>query len=136
MPESQNGNGSEYIGSNLPAQPGSSYSTRHRVASKWVLNISSEGDSMVSVGNLFQCLLTHTVNKLFLVFTWRELPVHQFLLWPLVLMLGTTEQSLAPSSRHPPSQYVCTLMGSSLSHLLWRLNRPHERDAPTPSSHL
>lgn len=48
--------------SNLPAQARSSQSTWHRIASRWFLNISREGESITSVGNLFQCTATWTVK--------------------------------------------------------------------------
>jgi len=34
----------------------------------WLLNISKEGDTTVSVDNLFQCSVTLTVKKCFLMF--------------------------------------------------------------------
>lgn len=58
-------------------------------------NTSREGDSTTFLDNLFQFSVTPAV-KLFLIQV--ELPVHQFL--PRVLVTGTTEKSLAPSSRH------------------------------------
>lgn len=42
----------------LPAQAGSSQSTWHRVVSRQFWNISSEGDSTLSLGNLCQCPIT------------------------------------------------------------------------------
>jgi len=69
----------------------------HRTAARWVLNISREGDSTASLGSLGQGSVTLTGKKFFLVFSWNFLC---FSLCPLllVLSLGTTEKSLAPSS--------------------------------------
>jgi len=44
------------------------YSRSHRKASRKILNISREGDPTTTLGSLFQCSITITVNKLFLVF--------------------------------------------------------------------
>lgn len=54
---SQNGSSwkgpQKMIWSNLPAPAGSSQSTKHRIVSRQVFNISSEGHSIPSLGNLF-----------------------------------------------------------------------------------
>lgn len=50
--------------------------------------------------NLFQCLITLTVKKLFLMFK-VDFPVIQLALLPLVPSLVTTGRSLAPFSLHP-----------------------------------
>ena len=73
------------------------YSRLHRTASRRVLNISREGDSTTSLGSLFQCSVTLRVKKFFLMFRWNILSFSLCPL-PLVLSLGTTEKSLAPSS--------------------------------------
>ena len=65
-------------------------------------NISMEGDSMTSLGNLCLCSVTLTVKKYFLMFRVNLLGFSLCPL-PLVLSLGTAERSLAPSSSHPPS---------------------------------
>ena len=57
------------------------------------LNISSEGDSTTSLGNLFQSSVTHTVKRFFLIFRWNFLCI-SFCPLPLVLSLGTTEKNL------------------------------------------
>ena len=48
------------------------YNRSHRQASRQVLNISIEGDSiegeMPSLGNLFQCSITLTIKKFFCIF--------------------------------------------------------------------
>ena len=41
------------------------YSRLHRTLSRWVLNISREGDSTTSLGSLFQCSVTLRVKKFF-----------------------------------------------------------------------
>ena len=63
----------------------------------WVFNISREGDSTTSLGSLFQCSVTLRGKKFFLVFR-RNFLCFSLCPLPLVLSLGTTEKSLAPSS--------------------------------------
>lgn len=75
--------------------------TWHRIASRF-LNIFSEGDSTASLGNLFQRLVTCIVKKFFLISRWNLLCISFYLL-PPVLLLGITEQSVAPSSDTLPS---------------------------------
>jgi len=41
----------------------------HRSVSIWLMNISTEGDSPTSLGNLFQCSITVTVKKC-CIFLW------------------------------------------------------------------
>jgi len=69
----------------------------HRTMSRQVLSISREGDSTNPLGSLFQCSVTLKVKKFFLMFSWNLLCFSLCPL-PLVLLLGTTEKSLAPSS--------------------------------------
>jgi len=69
----------------------------HRTLSRWVLNISREGDSTAPLGNLFQCSVTLRVKKFFLGFRWN-FPGFSLCPFSLVLLLGTTGKSLAPSS--------------------------------------
>ena len=73
------------------------YSRLHRNFSRRVLNISREGDSTTSLGSLPQCSVTLRGKKFFLMFRWNFLCFSLCPL-PLVLSLGTTEKSLAPSS--------------------------------------
>lgn len=48
------------------------YSTLLRIVSRWLFNISrEEGDPTTSLGNLFQCSVTPTVKKFFLLFRWN-----------------------------------------------------------------
>jgi len=49
------------------------------------------------LGSLFQCSVTHKVKKFFLMFR-RNFQFFSSYLLPLVLLLGTTEKSLASSS--------------------------------------
>ena len=70
------------------------YSMLHRKMSRWVLSISREGDSTASLGSLFQCFVTLTVKKFFLMFVWN-FPCSSLCPLPLVLLLHTTEKSLA-----------------------------------------
>ena len=65
--------------------------------SRRVLNISREGDSTTSLGSLFQCSVTLRGKKFFLMFRQNFL-FFSLCPLPLVLSLGTTEKSLAPSS--------------------------------------
>jgi len=73
------------------------YSRLHRTASNQVLNISGEGDSTASLDSLFQCSITLKVKKFFLRLRWNILCFGLCPL-PLVLLLGITEKTLAPSS--------------------------------------
>jgi len=72
------------------------YSRLHRTLSRQVLNNSREGDSTTSLGSLGQGSVTLRVKKFFLMFRWNFLCFRLCPL-PLVLSLGTTEKSLAPS---------------------------------------
>jgi len=80
----------------LPCQSRVTYSRLHRTSSRQVLNSSREGDSTTSLESLFQCFVTLKVKMFFLMFRWNFLCFSLRPL-PLVLSLGTTERSLAPS---------------------------------------
>jgi len=84
-----------------PAQPSCrsrvTQSRLHRTLSRQVLNISREEDSTTSLGSLFQGSVTLRGKKFFLLFSWSFLCFSLCPL-PLVLSLGTTGKSLAPSS--------------------------------------
>ena len=69
----------------------------HRTPSRRGWNISREGDSTASLGSLFQCSVTLRGKKFLLVFR-RNFLCFSLCPLPLVLSLGTTEKSLAPSS--------------------------------------
>jgi len=56
-----------------------------------------EGDSAAPLSNLFQCSVTLRGKKFFLMFR-RNFLCFSLCPLPLVLSLGTTEKSLAPSS--------------------------------------
>ena len=88
-----------------PCRSRVTYSRLHSTSSRWVLNISREGDSTTSLGSLGQGSVTLRGKKFFLVFSWNFLCFSLCPL-PLVLMLGTTEKSLAPSSWPPPCRYL------------------------------
>ena len=69
----------------------------HGKASRWVLSISREGAPATSQSSLFQCSVTLTVKKLFLMLRWNFLcsilcSLH------FVLPLGNTVKNLALSS--------------------------------------
>lgn len=59
-----------------PAQGGVRQSRSLRTMSSWVLNVSKDGDSASSLGNLCQYLISLTVKKFFLSFRWsfQEFP--------------------------------------------------------------
>lgn len=61
--------------------------------SRWVLNISKERDSTVSVDKLCHCLIILSMRSL-----------------TLVLSLDNNEKSLAPLSLYPPFRYLYTMM--------------------------
>ena len=102
-----------------PCQSRVTCSRLHRTLSRRILNISREGDSTTSLGNLFQCSVTHRVKKFFLMFRWNFLC---FILCPLllVLSLGTTEES-GPILLTPTLQIFIT---STFSLVFFRLNKP------------
>jgi len=80
-----------------PCQSKVTYSRLHRTSSRQFLNTSRDGDSTTPLGSPFQYSVTLRVKKFFLMFRWNFLCFSLCLL-PLVLLLGTTEESLAPSS--------------------------------------
>lgn len=84
-----------------------SYSRLPRIVSSWVLSISQDGDSAISLGNLFQCLTMLTVKKMFLLCS-DGFSCFNLCPPPLVLSVGGTEKSLAPSSSspHPIRYYI------------------------------
>ena len=92
-----------------PAQPSRrsrvTYSRPQRTLSRWVLNISREGDSTTSLGSLGQGSVTLRGKKFFLIFRQNFLCFSLCPL-PLILLLCTTEMNLAPSSWHPPCRYL------------------------------
>jgi len=56
-----------------PCRSKVTYSRLHRTLSRWVLNMSREGDSTSSLGSLFQCSVTLRGKKFFLMFRWNFL---------------------------------------------------------------
>jgi len=95
------------------------YSRLHRTASRRVLKISRAGESTTPLGSLFQGSVTLRVKKFFLMFSWNFLCFSLCPL-PLVLSLGTTEKSLAPSpDTHPSDIYKVPSQPSLL-----QLNKP------------
>lgn len=85
-----------------------------QIASRQFWNIPSEGASTTSLGNLFPCSVTPAF-KFFLIFRWHFLFISFYPL-SLVLLLETTEKSLASSSWHPPSLLLCFLEWGRNSH--------------------
>ena len=80
-----------------PCRSRVTYSRLHRTSYRQVFNISREGDSTTSLGSLFQCSVTLRGKKFFLMFR-RNFLCFSLCPLPLVLSLGTTGKSLAPSS--------------------------------------
>jgi len=93
------GAGRDLCGSPTPTPCRSrvTYSRLHRTLSRRVLNISREGDTTASLGSLCQGSVTLRGKKFFLTFR-RNFLCFSLCPLPLVLSLGTTEKSLAPSS--------------------------------------
>jgi len=89
--------------------------------SRQLLSISKDGDSTAPLGNLCQSSITLPVERCFPVFRGKLLCFSLCSL-PLVLSLGTSEISLAPSSLTSPITYLYTLIISTLGHLIFRLN--------------
>jgi len=84
-------------------------------------------------------VLGHPLSKKVFPDVQWECPGFQSVPIAFGLSLGTTEQSLALSSLHPPCRYLCTLMRSprAFSSPVPSLSAsPHRRDAPVPSSSL
>ena len=101
------------------------YKGLHRLASRWVLNISIEGDSTTSLGSLFLCSVSLTVKMFFHMFVWHFL-CSSFRLLLLVLSLHTTEKSLASSTCLPsPFRYLQTFIRTPdhVSHDTYGLTR-------------
>ena len=73
----------------------------HSTAARQGWNISREGDSTAPLGSLGQGSVTLRGKKFFLGFR-RNFLCFSLCPLPLVLSLGTTGKSLAPSSWHPP----------------------------------
>jgi len=107
-----------------------SYSRLHWKALRQLLNIPREGDTTTSLGNLFQCSTTLKVKKLFLMFIWN-FPCSSLCPLPLVLLLGTTERSLASFSWLPYFRYLNVLFqsetnpNSKITSVKWNLHFLH-----------
>lgn len=54
-----------------PAQSRGSKGRLPSTVSSWILNIWKDGDSTTSLGNLFQCLATLQVKKIYFMFKWN-----------------------------------------------------------------
>jgi len=82
-----------------------------RTMSRWLLDISMDGDSATSLGDFCQPSVTLTVKKGFLMLR-GNLLCFSLCQMTLVLSLGTTEKSLALSSVHLPFRYLYRLTRS------------------------
>ena len=83
------------------------------------LNISADGDSTTSLGNLIQPLTTVTVKKCRV-----QMEPHVLKFVALVLSVGTTEKILAPFSSFLPIRCLYRAVRSLLILLFYRLNSP------------
>lgn len=119
--------------SRLPSRQGQ-WSRLPKTVSSWVLNISKNGDSTTSLGNLFWGSVTFSGKKKktnhkggFSMFKWN-FPYFRWCALPLVLSLGNTK-SLPTSSLLPLVRYLHTLVRSPLSFFLLRLSQslPYKR---------
>ena len=107
-----------------------------RTMSRWLLKISKEGDATTSMGNV--CLGTCTAQKYFPL---EGISLSSSLCpFPLVLVPGIAENSLALFSSQHPFRYLWTLMRSlsASSSPGWTVSAlsssPHRRAAPGPSA--
>lgn len=69
------------------------------------MNTSRAGDSTISLGSQFQCLITLSVKKFFQI---SNVNLHWCNLrsFPLLLLLGTWERRPTPTSLQPPFRYL------------------------------
>lgn len=63
-----------------------------RIISRWVLNISKDGDTTASLGSLFLCLVTLRVKKCFQMF-WSSLLCFCLCLLPCILSLAPLKRA-------------------------------------------
>lgn len=91
-----------------------------RPTSCWVLNILKDGDSTISLSNLFQYWITLKVKHWLSVFRWNFLVYN---LCPLLLLLSVSsaEKCLAHSFSFLPIRYAFTSLRSPLNLLFSRL---------------
>lgn len=82
-------------------------------------------DPTISLGNLCQHSIICTVQKSFLMFRWNLLYSSLYPL-PLVLALGTAENSMAPSSLQPPFINKIHPLFSTSSSPGWVIPGPEE----------
>ena len=77
-----------------------SYSSLHRKASMWILNIPGEADITTSLSSLCQCSATLKVKNFFLVSRWNFLCSNLCLL-PLIHITGHQQKNPDPISMIP-----------------------------------
>lgn len=103
-------------------------STLPTTVSRQLLNISRGGDSCGQPVPV----LSHPCSKVFLIFRWIFLCFSLYLL-PLSLLLGTTEESLAPPSWHSPFRNLSISIRQPEPSLQdEQAQLPHMRAAPVP----
>lgn len=102
-----------------------------RALSDWILGVSNDGKSTVSLGSLLQRLTSLTVKKFCLMFKWNFL-CFSFCLWLLVLLLGTAKSALIFFS--PPNQIFLHIAKKLNPYCQYQLWQPvvDLRDLPTP----
>ncbi|KAK4832220.1 hypothetical protein QYF61_021067, partial [Mycteria americana] len=88
-----------------------------------LLNTSRDGNSTTSLGSLFQCLTTLSVNKFFLISNLNP-PWCNLRPFPLVLSLVTWEKRPTPTWLQPPYRQLKRAGRFPLSLLFSRLNNP------------
>lgn len=83
------------------------YSRLLKPTPRHLSNISMEGSSTASLGHLWQCLVTHSVKKCFLLFLMLHLLHCSSCILFLALALGTTKNNPVPFSSHSPFRGFC-----------------------------
>jgi len=90
------------------------YSSLHRKVSRWVLNVSKEGDCTTSLGNLCQCC--HAYSEVGFPCLCMELPVLQFVLIDPCPVAGHCQQQEEPGPILLNSIFVYTLVKCGTWH--------------------
>ena len=95
-----------------------------RAPSNLTLNVSRDGASTTSLGNLFQCFTTLIVKNFFFISS-LNLPSFSLNPLPLALLQQALLKSLFPSLLQAPLKYWKAAVRSPRSLLLFRLNSPN-----------
>jgi len=94
-----------------------------RALSNLTLNVSRDGESTTSLGNLCQCFIALSVKNFFLVSN-LNLPSFSLKPLPLVLSLHALVKSPSPAFLQAPFKYWKAAIRSPQSPLFSRLNSP------------